>query len=57
MIFKAIEFAAQAHAGHFRKGTKIPYIIHPLAVAKILIENEYSEEIVIAGILHDTIEQ
>ena len=55
-IFKAIEFAAKAHAGHFRKGSKIPYILHPLGVAKILIEHGCSDEQVIAGLLHDTLE-
>ncbi len=56
MIFDAIEFAVKAHAGQCRKGTDVPYIVHPLGVAKILIENGCSEKIVIAGILHDTIE-
>lgn len=55
-LFKAIEFAVRAHSGQFRKGSRVPYIIHPLAVAKILIEYECPEEIVIAGILHDTVE-
>ena len=55
-VFKAIEFAAKAHYGQFRKGTKLPYILHPLGVAKILIEHDCSEEIVVAGILHDTVE-
>ncbi|MFQ5606249.1 MAG: HD domain-containing protein [bacterium] len=56
MIFTAIEFAARAHAGQFRKGTKIPYIIHPISVAKILIEHGCSDELAIAGVLHDTVE-
>lgn len=56
MIFKAIEFAARAHAGQYRKGTRIPYITHPLNVAKILIEYECREPVVVAGILHDTLE-
>lgn len=56
MIFRAIEFTAKAHNGQYRRGTKIPYIIHPLGVAKILIENSCSDEIVVAGILHDTVE-
>lgn len=56
MLFKAIEFAARAHAGQFRKGSRIPYIIHPLQVGKILIEANCEEEIIIAGILHDTVE-
>ncbi len=56
IIFEAIEFAAKAHHGQFRKGTKLPYILHPLGVAKILIERGYLDNVVIAGILHDTIE-
>jgi hypothetical protein len=56
VIFKAIEFSTKAHAGQYRKGTKIPYIIHPLGVAKILIEYGCPDHVVIAGILHDTIE-
>ena len=55
-IFKAIEFAAAAHRGQFRKGTKLPYIYHPLGVGQILIEHGCTEDIVVAGILHDTIE-
>jgi len=55
-IFKAIQCAVLAHSGQFRKGTRIPYIIHPLRVAEILIEYDCSDEVVIAGILHDTIE-
>jgi (p)ppGpp synthase/HD superfamily hydrolase len=56
MIFKAIEFATRAHSGDYRKGTRIPYITHPLNVAKILIALECPEHIVAAGILHDTLE-
>ncbi len=56
MIFKAIEFATKAHSGQYRKGTKIPYITHPLIVAKTLIQLECSEPVIIAGILHDTLE-
>ena len=56
MIFDAIEFAARAHRDHFRKGTRIPYIAHLISVAKILIEYDCAEEIVVAGLLHDTVE-
>jgi (p)ppGpp synthase/HD superfamily hydrolase len=55
-LFEAIEFAARAHAGQFRKGTAIPYIVHPLGVAKLLIQAGCSEEVVMAGVLHDTLE-
>ena len=56
MIFRAIEFAVRAHRDHYRKGTRIPYIVHPLNVAKILIEYGCPEDVVAAGILHDTTE-
>src|SRR3989344_6571323 len=56
LIFKAIEFAAKAHNQQFRKETRLPYIIHPIDVGRILIEAGCSDEIVAAGILHDTIE-
>ncbi len=56
MLFKAIEFAAKAHHGQFRKQTRIPYIIHPLGVAQLLIEAGCGEEVVVAGLLHDTVE-
>lgn len=55
-VFEAIEFATKAHTGQFRKGTKVPYIVHPLGVAKILIEAGCSEDVAVAGILHDTVE-
>jgi (p)ppGpp synthase/HD superfamily hydrolase len=56
ILFDAIEFAMHAHRGHFRKGTRIPYIVHPLNVGRILLEYGCSEVVVIAGILHDTVE-
>ena len=55
-IFDAIELAARAHRGQCRKGTNIPYMVHPLAVAKILIDAGCPEDVVVAGILHDTVE-
>ena len=55
-LFAAIEFAVQAHAGQFRKGTTVPYIVHPLAVGRILAEVGCAHEIVVAGFLHDTLE-
>ncbi|MBR3164152.1 bifunctional (p)ppGpp synthetase/guanosine-3',5'-bis(diphosphate) 3'-pyrophosphohydrolase [Candidatus Saccharibacteria bacterium] len=47
--------ATKAHEGQSRK-TGEPYIIHPLAVQKILEEWHMDEDTVIAGILHDTVE-
>lgn len=56
LVFKAIRLAAKAHDGQYRKGTHLPYIIHPVNVMKTLIELECDAEIVAAGILHDLIE-
>lgn len=56
MVFEAIEFATRAHAGQFRKGTRVPYILHPLRVGTLLIEVDSPDPVVIAGILHDTVE-
>ncbi|KNZ43316.1 HD domain-containing protein [Acetobacterium bakii] len=58
-ILKAIEFSACAHLGHFRKGSKVPYITHPFLVAKILaeaVDPETNEALISAGLLHDTVE-
>lgn len=55
-VFKALEFAVNAHSGQFRKGTKLPYIVHPVDVMRILISHNASTDAVIAGILHDTLE-
>ncbi len=56
LIFHAIQFAAAAHAGQYRKGTKVPYLIHPLRVAEILIQAGCPETLAVAAILHDTVE-
>ncbi|MGN1266542.1 MAG: HD domain-containing protein [Dorea sp.] len=56
MINKAIEFATKAHEGQFRKGTKRPYIVHPVEVADIVSSRTKDEEIISAAVLHDTIE-
>ena len=54
-VMRAVEIAKQAHEGQFRK-TGEPYIVHPLAVKKILEEWGMDEDTIIAGILHDTVE-
>jgi (p)ppGpp synthase/HD superfamily hydrolase len=53
---QAIRFAAKAHSTQHRKGTDIPYITHPFAVGMILLKASCTEEEIIAGILHDTLE-
>lgn len=56
IIDRAIIFATKAHEGQFRKATTIPYIAHPYAVGIILQKENYSDEVIAAGILHDTLE-
>jgi len=56
MIDKAVAFATKVHEGQFRKGTKRPYIVHPLEVGKIVADMTEDKEIISAAILHDTIE-
>src|SRR3989338_2085111 len=55
-IQKAIRFAITAHDGQTRKGKDIPYITHPLTVALILSQVGASEDVIVAGILHDVVE-
>ena len=56
MINRAIEFATEAHKGQFRKGTKRPYIVHPIEVGDIVSSMTKDPEVISAAILHDTIE-
>lgn len=56
MIDRAIEFATKAHEGQFRKGTRRPYIVHPIEVGDIVSTMTTDEEVISAAILHDTIE-
>ena len=51
---RALSLAIEAHDGDFRKGTTIPYISHPLAVASIAMEYGADEDQAIAALLHDS---
>lgn len=55
-IQKAIEVATVAHEGQTRKGKSVPYITHSLSVGLILARTGASEDIIVAGILHDVLE-
>ena len=56
LLHKAILFATQAHQGQKRKGSGLDYICHPLEVLQILTQYGASLPVLIAGVLHDTIE-
>lgn len=55
LIQKAFNIANNAHNGQVRKSGE-PYIIHPLCVAIILAELELDKETIVAGLLHDVVE-
>lgn len=56
LLHEAIEYATLAHRNQMRKGTEIPYIVHPIEVAQILSAIGCRKEVIIAGLLHDTVE-
>ncbi|RME47128.1 MAG: bifunctional (p)ppGpp synthetase/guanosine-3',5'-bis(diphosphate) 3'-pyrophosphohydrolase [Deltaproteobacteria bacterium] len=56
IVSMAIRFALSAHEGQRRKGSKVLYIWHPLTVGRILDELGAPKRTVIAGLLHDTVE-
>ncbi|MCC7003532.1 MAG: HD domain-containing protein [Gemmatimonadaceae bacterium] len=55
-INHAFAFAAKHHDRQVRKGTRLPYLTHPANVALILTRYGRDDETIIAGILHDVIE-
>lgn len=57
MIYqKALEFAAKAHAGQFRRYTNESYIEHPIRVAKMMEEAGFEERSLAVAVLHDVLE-
>ncbi len=55
-INHAFGFAAKHHDRQVRKGTKLPYLTHPANVAVILTRYGRDERTVVAGVLHDVVE-
>ena len=56
MIRRAAEFAAKAHENAVRKGSRLPYILHPREVAAIVAVMTHDPEIIAAAYRHDVIE-
>ena len=52
----ALALAARAHRDQVRKGTDLPYIAHPVHVSAILMNHGFGEDLAIAGLLHDVVE-
>lgn len=53
---QALALAARAHEGQSRKGTSIPYITHPVAVAGLVAQYGGDEDQQVAALLHDVLE-
>ena len=53
---RAIVYAVEHHAGQFRKGSVLPYIFHPLEVMQLLQTMNADTNLLMAGVLHDTVE-
>jgi (p)ppGpp synthase/HD superfamily hydrolase len=53
---RALMYATHVHGGQVRKGTSTPYIAHLLAVAATVLEYDGSEDMAIAALLHDAVE-
>ena len=56
ILDRAIIFATEAHKGQFRKGTQIPYILHPMEAAAIVSTMTTDTEIIAGAVLHDVVE-
>jgi guanosine-3',5'-bis(diphosphate) 3'-pyrophosphohydrolase len=53
---EAMRFAATTHDGQTRRGSRVPYFEHVVAVAFILDRVGFAEDVVVAGLLHDVVE-
>lgn len=56
IVKKAVAFAEAAHRGAVRKGSGIPYIVHPMETAVIVASMTKDRELIAAAVLHDVIE-
>src|SRR5437870_5136866 len=53
---EALRFASKKHGGQTRKGTGVPYIAHLMGVASLVLEAGGDEDLAIAALLHDVVE-
>ena len=55
-FLRAFEFAAKKHSGQTRKASTIPYLAHLMGVASLVLEAGGDEDLAIAALLHDIVE-
>lgn len=55
-FFTALNMAVRAHHGQLRKETDQPYILHPLGVAELVAQVTDDEDMLVAAVLHDVLE-
>jgi (p)ppGpp synthase/HD superfamily hydrolase len=53
----ALAYAEEQHAGQLRKADGAPFIVHPIEVASLLYDAGAGDDVIAAGLLHDTIEK
>lgn len=53
---RALEFAMKAHRGQVRKGSSVPYLVHPIETALIAMTLSDDQDVIVAALLHDVIE-
>jgi len=53
---QALQFTAEVHEGHRKKGSDVAYLSHLLSVSALVMENDGDEDEAIAGLLHDSVE-
>ena len=56
ILDRAINFATKVHEGQYRKGTDIPYILHPLEAATVVGTMTTDYEVIAGAVLHDVVE-
>lgn len=56
IVFEALEYAARCHHGTYRKGTSIPYIVHPTSMVRYLARLDAPDALCAAAALHDVVE-
>ena len=57
LLCQATRLAAEAHDGAFRKGSRMPYLLHAMETAEIVATMTMDEDVLAAAVLHDVLER